>query len=55
MDSLTIQAISQLSNNGLWAIFWWAFFRMLPELILVCAIVAGGRAIWKYNTKRDSA
>lgn len=55
MDAMTLQALAQLSDNGFWAVFWWAFFMSLPSLIFVIALVVGVRAFWKYQTKNDGA
>lgn len=46
MDIELINALNNISSNGLWAVFWYSFFNELSNLLLTIGIIVGIRALW---------
>jgi len=49
MDAITIEALSRLSDNGLWAVVWYSLFNNIADYIIVGGIVWAVRTLWRYK------
>lgn len=47
IDAETVKVLAELSDNGFWAVFWWAAFNALPNTLFVILCAWWSRVLWR--------